>query len=105
MQDYEQKRGNPQQYCHICGKDTEHTQLPTVYATKCLTCGSSTAGHDRAQAEANVFFTPDGKEAKVVHDDAKNVVFRVEKGEHSGMYVYDKNTGFGAIQNRPPLPD
>lgn len=55
---------------------------------------------ERIQAEANVFQTPDGQEAIVVQNDARKVVFAVEEGEHRGYYVYDKRTGFGAVQHR-----
>ena len=87
-------------YCATCGKHTAFTQLVDRLATQCSICKTLRSSHERVSDEANVFTTPDGEPATVVRNDATTVVFSVDRGEHSGYYVYDKATGFGGVQRR-----
>lgn len=87
-------------YCATCGTHTAFRQLVDQLATQCTICRTVRSTHERVADEANVFTTPDGQDATVVRNDDTTVIFSVDKGEHSGYYVYDKATGFGGIQKR-----
>lgn len=87
-------------YCLSCSYHTEHKHSVDSYVTTCTKCGSPTPQLERNELETHTYTAPDGEQATVVRNDKDTVVFSIDKGQHRGYYVYDKNTGFGAIQKR-----
>ena len=88
-----------QLYCPSCSKITPHSYLLNVLATKCDTCSYETSQIERMQLEGNTYTAPDGQEGMLVENTPTKAVFAISKGKYAGVYVYDKTTGFGAIQN------
>jgi hypothetical protein len=88
-------------YCSNCQKKTNHTENVNSFASICNICGDILIGIDQAKTESNTFTAPDGTQGKLVHNDSGKAVFEVSEGDRAGLYVYDKNTGFGGIQYRP----
>lgn len=89
-----------QAYCPQCGKHTDQYPIVNSYALTCGICKLQTAGTQRAETEANKFYTPDGSEATLVQNDSDKAVFSVDSGKEKGLYVYDKKSGFGGVQKR-----
>lgn len=86
-------------YCLTCQKHTEHTYLVERYGTQCTLCRGVASQLDKLELESHSYTTPDGEQGIVVDNTPQKVVFYVEKGLYAGYYVYDKATGFGAIQS------
>lgn len=89
----------PNLFCSKCGGHTPHTHLVNSYATMCQNCGNVTSQLERVHMESQQYTAPDGEPGVVVENNDRTVVFYIEKGEYAGYYVYDKATGFGAIQS------
>lgn len=90
-------------YCTHCAKHTEHVHLVNTYGTQCIECTVTLSQLERLELEAHTYTTPDGEVGVVVDNTPEKVVFYVDKGQYAGYYVYDKQTGFGAIQSHVPM--
>lgn len=91
-----------QMYCQHCGRLTPHQHQVDSFATFCTLCGTRRSQLERADTEANVYTAPDGEPGTLVDNTPEKAVFYVAQGEYAGYYVYDKRTGFGAVQNINP---
>jgi hypothetical protein len=94
----------PSLFCPDCGKHTPHQHQVDSFATFCTICGHKSSQLERAETEANTYTAPDGEPGVLVRNDNRVAIFYIEKGQYAGYYVYDKATGYGAIQNTNSLP-
>lgn len=88
-------------YCANCQRFTDHVDLPSVYATRCMACNAQTGTIQRLQAlqvsERAKLTAPDGRPAEIVENTPTSVTFHVVSGEHKGYYHHDKRTGKNTI--------
>lgn len=75
--------------------------MVNTYATICTICGYKQSKIERLQTESQTYTTPDGIEGQLVEDTPDKAVFYVSEGQYRGYYVYDKDTGMGAVQYLP----
>lgn len=87
-------------YCQDCGKHTPHMPIVDMYANECMVCNRRDIALDRVNTEANKFYTPRGSEATLVSNTPETVVYSIDRGDEAGYYIYDKKSGFGAVQHR-----